>query len=140
MLITGRKTHDAAPKRPPRILSQAEAGEAIIADLIADDPMVLLGPCVTRPDDAKEGTPAHYFVVASGDHGEFFSSTLGAENTGEVDALRAMVLVALVQHSPPLTVFDLGDELQMAKLAEQLWPGPRITAIRRDIERERRRG
>jgi hypothetical protein len=96
-------------------------------------------PVVSKGVSPNPKIPAHYFVVAAGLHGEFFCSTLGGDTPDDADMLRAMVLAALIRRHPPLTVFDLADELQLTRFASVLWPGPRIAAIRAEIETERKR-
>jgi hypothetical protein len=112
---------------------QASAQDAVNYVLDeAGNTQVVVGPLVRDADGRW------YFMLA----------TAGADNECHLDQIvvsfdepeadRARVLHALVERRP-LTTHDTDDELAMARLCETLWPGERITSIRRAIEAERAR-
>jgi hypothetical protein len=45
----------------------------------------------------------------------------------------------MAQRKPPLVIIDIDDELKMARLCEALWPGERVTRLRKGVEAELRR-
>ena len=95
----------------------------------------MVGPLCWQPSD---GTDARrwYFLIATSEARRGFrvdQVTVGAE-TREAD--RQRIVVEFMRRRPlVLHIFD--DELDMARWCEAMWPGERITRIRKDIERER---
>jgi hypothetical protein len=51
--------------------------------------------------------------------------------------MRLSLLAALLRRKGGVIVHDVADELQMVKLCEGLWPGEKISKIRKQIEFER---
>jgi hypothetical protein len=51
-----------------------------------------------------------------------------------------MAVLAVLAGRKPRVIFDLGDELEMAQMCETLWPGQRITKLRKAVEAERKGG
>ena len=45
--------------------------------------------------------------------------------------------LAAAKFSCPILIHDTDDELYMAKFCEMLWPGDRITQVRKAVEAER---
>jgi hypothetical protein len=94
---------------------------------------VVVGPLVHRPDDG------HYFIVSSCGEDKDMRCD-GVYLAFEPEELRAAVRQDIVLEliaRRPIVVHDTGDELYAAKLCEILWPGERITRIRKAIEQER---
>ncbi len=112
---------------------QASAQDAVnyILDQ-AGNTQVVVGPLV------RDGDGRWYFILA----------TAGPENDSHLDQIvvrfdqpeadRTRVLHALIERRAFAT-HDIDDELAMARLCETLWPGERITSIRKAIEAERAR-
>jgi hypothetical protein len=88
--------------------------------------VVCVGPVHLSPSK-----PKLYFMVASwGLHG-FRCDQMFVTDPD----LRATFVNALAKRR--LVIHDCDDELEMAKLCETIWPGPKITALRQAVERER---
>jgi hypothetical protein len=49
---------------------------------------------------------------------------------------RGAVILELVQRRPSLVIHNVGDEVTMARWCEVLWPGKRVTALRKNVEAE----
>jgi hypothetical protein len=98
-------------------------------------PEVVVGPVCWRLSDGT--TPRRfYFTVATSDAEGFRCDALWTDAEG--GALRARLeLFAEFIRRGRLVIHDVDDELAMAKLCEALWPGERITAIRKRVEAER---
>jgi hypothetical protein len=123
-----------------------------IVDALTGSPMphqVVVGPLRWRPDN--NGSPDWYFVCASsGDRDGFFTITvrLGKEQEEDLEAVfwissnevwRSAAIVELEKRRPPIIVHDMDDELAMARLWEEIWPGPKTREERAGIEAEFRR-
>jgi hypothetical protein len=96
----------------------------------ANDICVVVGPLLWQPSD---GTAAKiwYFIVATSEAGRGFRCDQITTPDGEAD--RTAFLLELIRRRP-IIVHDMGDEVSMARLCEALWPGDRITAIRKRVE------
>jgi len=103
----------------------------------ADDLNVVIGPAAWQPSDGTT-SKVWYFIVATSEKGRGFrcDQIVIADSMGDPDETRRGFIAALVRHRP-LVIHDTDDELYMARLCETLWPGERITGIRKSIERER---
>jgi hypothetical protein len=95
-------------------------------------PQIILGPVVREP----LGEPGWYFVVASADQKDARFDKLAAPYQKTCTAFRNGLVMGLAQR-PPLVIHDMDDELATARLCEILWPSPKVTKIRADIEAER---
>jgi hypothetical protein len=118
---------------PPRVLPPVDLDEAARAFLAhAEDPNILVGPVVWTP---RWGT---YFVIAGGDAQGFFCEqfVLHRSYTPDECNLARMALIAMLVGGKPHVIHDLSSELEMAKLAEVIWPGERTRAIRMGVEAE----
>jgi hypothetical protein len=101
----------------------------------ADNPRVVVGPVVWQPSDGSNSRRWYFVIATSGDGCGFRCDRIdidGAHPEGE----RARVLLGFAGR--PAVLHVMYDELDMAKLCEKLWPGDRITALRRAIEADRR--
>jgi hypothetical protein len=104
----------------------------------AGDEHVVIGPTVWQPSD---GTVAKsfYFTVATADPGGTFrSARLTSLSREQSDDHRRSAIRMLVQRDrdQPRAIHDIGDELAMARRCEALWPGERITRLRKDLAAE----
>ncbi|MGB7045599.1 MAG: hypothetical protein WBD65_12045, partial [Methylocella sp.] len=104
----------------------------------SNDNQVVIGPLL-RPPIGQSGPD--YFLIASSEAVRGFRCdqiTIG-DGLGDGVEHRNGVLAAFVQHGigRGFVVHDTDDELYMVKLCETLWPGERITRIRKGIEAER---
>lgn len=98
------------------------------------DNVVVIGPICWRPSDGRAGR-MHYFIVASGERGEYRCDQLICDEQGKD---RAELILAFADCRPPLVIIDTDDELEMAKMCERIWPGTRATKLRKNVEAERR--
>jgi hypothetical protein len=123
-----------------------------------DDVNVVVGPMLWQPADQGNGAKDWYFFVSVSKKGQWYSLKIedpdyeppGAINetlAAMCDAIveirpldaRSMVLSALLRQKP-IVVHDFEDhwsELAMTRFCETLWPGERITKVRKGIELER---
>jgi hypothetical protein len=97
----------------------------------ANDINVVIGPLRWQPSDGASGKE-WYFIVATSEKGRGFRCDAVF---GDAEA-RTTLIAAFIPHRP-LVIHDMADELDMARLCETLWPGERITRIRKGIEVER---
>jgi hypothetical protein len=121
-----RKARRAAKKtrrsgKPPVDLNCTleEMVEHLLHD--AGDIHVVVTPVVWHPTDGSTAGPDKAWRA---------DRIMG----GEED--RNILLMALASRRP-LVIHDMDDELQAAKFCEVLWPGERITNVRKGIEIER---
>jgi hypothetical protein len=92
----------------------------------------LLGPVVLDEDDRP------YFTALTGRiDGTAHIDGLFAPSRNGAETLRSEVFGAVLRFCRPIVVHDFDDELEMAKLAEVLWP-EKFAPIRRAVEEERR--
>lgn len=101
----------------------------------ANDINVVVGPLCWQPSDGSNARH-WYFMIATSETRRGFcvdQVTVDAE-TRETD--RQRIIVEFMQRRP-LFLHTFEDELDMARWCEAMWPGERITRIRKDIERER---
>ena len=96
-------------------------------------PHVLLGPIVWWPDGDRR---LWYFAVGSGDAEGFHVDQISSRQKSLAVEFRAGIYAALMQERA-IVVHDFGDELDMARWAEAIWPGPTTQNIRSNIEAER---
>ena len=105
----------------------------------SNDINVVVGPLVWQPSDGK-ASKSWYFAVATAEKRRGFRCDQITIGDGiQRDEARMSFLLALTRHKDrkALVVHDTDDELYMAKLCEALWPGERITRLRKQIEAER---
>ncbi len=124
-----------------------------------DDIHVVVGPWSWLPADRGNGAKDWYFFVSVSKKGQWYSAKIddpdyqppgagptfwlprrcsrprGVVQISRLDA-RSMLKAALVQQKP-VVIHDFDDELAMAKFCENIWPGPRISKVRKAIEQER---
>lgn len=95
-----------------------------------DDINVIVGPMSYRDG-------VHYFIVATSEHGEFCCDQIVVDSADDRSELIAVLASRHIDRKhPPLVIHDCDCELYMARLCETLWPGERITALRKSIEDE----
>ena len=73
-----------------------------------------------------------YFMVATSDECGFRSDMVIVD-AEQREQMRVEVMAELVQR-PPLVIHDIGDEVEMVRLCEVLWPGPCIATLRKEVE------
>ncbi len=101
-----------------------------------NDINVVVGPTCWRPSDGMAAR-VWYFVVSTSECGRGWRcDQLVIPPSSDKVAFRAEFLLELVRRKP-LVIHDTDDELYAARLCETLWPGERITRIRKTIEAER---
>jgi hypothetical protein len=88
--------------------------------------VVVVGPLVWHPTSDN----LRYFMVATAEPERGFRCDQVMVNESED---RARIIACLAKRKA-LVVHDTCDELYMARLCETLWPGERITKIRREID------
>jgi hypothetical protein len=131
-------------KRIPGKTQKTECSVAQIVDYAlrgSSDRQVVVGPLLWRSSDG-EASKIWYFIVSTcekkrGWRCDQVSIPPGDEEDREL--YRARVLSALAtRHMTgrhrPLVIHDVGDEVYMARLCETLWPGERISRIRKEVE------
>ena len=96
-------------------------------------PHVALGPAVRDPANPERW----YFVVATGEAGTARFDQINADDQLLAERFRAAVLLALSETEPPFVLHDFGDELELIRFCQTLWPSDRVTAIRARMEAER---
>jgi hypothetical protein len=116
-----------------------ELYDAIISHTLegTDDSQVVIGPLV-RPPLGKGND--NYFTIATSEAGCGFrvDQITTGDDWGEGIEMRAKTVAAFCGAGKGILVHDTGDELYMARLCETLWPGERITGLRKGIEEERK--
>jgi hypothetical protein len=83
---------------------------------------------VVGPLSQRDGAP--YFIVAASEQG------FRCDQITVADDKDRTAFVADLGKVKGVVVHDLDCELRMAKLCEVLWPGPRISALRKAVEAE----
>jgi hypothetical protein len=110
-------------------------------DLIADeclsdsvDRTLVFGPVVSN----EQLTKGWYFTVASaGQEGFRVDQFIVGDDRETSIQWRSAIKMGLMINRKPLVVIDTDDELEMARLCEALWPGEKITKLRKAVEAER---
>lgn len=97
-----------------------------------NDIHVVVGPLMWQASDGVGGAKRWYFVVATSDERGFRCDMVNVDAQRR-EQMRMGVMAQLVQRRP-LVIHDMGDEVEMARLCEVLWPGPGITALRKEVE------
>jgi hypothetical protein len=98
---------------------------------------VVVTPIVHRPDEG--GEREYYFTIATCDEKKEFRCDkieLKIDTEEKREAMRSSVIMEFL-HRKPILVHDTDDELYAAWLCETLWPGERISGVRKGIEQER---
>lgn len=103
----------------------------------ATDVNVVLGPVCWLPGKDGSGARRWYFTIATSGPEGFRHDSIESDSEDTCDQLRRAVWMALVQRKPRV-IHDCDDELYSVRLCETLWPGPRITALRKKVEDEHR--
>jgi hypothetical protein len=91
---------------------------------------VVVGPVLFHPD----GSLRRYFIIATCGSEGFRCEQIIVTRPEDKTA----VLSELAKRQPPLVIHDMNDELAMARLCEELWPGENIKRLRVALEAERR--
>jgi hypothetical protein len=133
-----RKQHRVAKKKPYEWNGDtAEAAKFILGK--SADKQIFVGPLVWQPSDGIQ-PKVRYFMVCTGDNNrEFHCDRVVCEDKGHrVGFIQA--LISLSSHEAPIILHNMDDELDMAHWCEELWPGEKITRIRRALEEERANG
>jgi hypothetical protein len=97
----------------------------------AADRTLAISPLLWQPSDGTT-SKVWYFMVGSGDKRKQFHCDQINVND---EADRMAILLHLMQHRP-LVLHTFDDELNFAKWCEKLWPGERVTRIRKAVEQE----
>jgi hypothetical protein len=124
-------------KSKPVTLDRAASQVADYLLRKAGDIHVVVGPVSWQPADEATGAKFWYFIAATaGKNREFRCDQFGADNKADAEQFRASVMLALMQRRP-IVIHDVDDEVRMARLCETLWPGERISRLRKLVEAER---
>jgi hypothetical protein len=103
----------------------------------ANDINVVVGPLLWQPSDGI-ASKSWYFLIAGSEPGRGFRCdqiVIDAScHTQEQREACRMSFIAELARRPPLVIHNMGDEIAMARLCEALWPGDRITKIRKSTE------
>jgi hypothetical protein len=113
-----------APDSPPRQMHDVSITEMVDHVLRgADDVHVVVGPLLWRPTD---GTRARYWyvVVATSERGRGFrcDQVIIPEDDRAIGEARRVEFLMVLMTRRPLVIHDCGDEVQMVRLCEVLWP------------------
>lgn len=100
----------------------------------ANDINVVIGPLSWRPTDGLSAK-RWYFIICTSEEGRGFRCDEIIVPEAD-ETYRTGIIAEFVKHRP-LVLHDMDDELAMARLCEALWPGDRITNLRKAVERER---
>jgi hypothetical protein len=103
----------------------------------ANDINVVVGPLLWQPSDGV-ASKRWYFTIATSEESTGFRCDqvmVAGDDPEQRERMRLAVFADLVRHRP-LIIHDMGDEVAMARMCELLWPGPRIAALRREVEDE----
>jgi hypothetical protein len=98
----------------------------------SDDNQVVIGPLLRPP--LGSASPHDYFMIASSQKDRGFRCD--QITVGDGTQWRNDVIGAFVRRKP-IVIHDTDDELYMVRLCEILWPGERITKLRKVVEAER---
>jgi hypothetical protein len=111
-----RRTGRAATGEP---VSIEEAAGEIAGYLLADscDRAILLGPVVWAPSDGTAARRWAFIAATGGRKGEMRPDRIGAGSEDDTVALRAALIIALVDRRPCVAV-DFDSELALARAAE----------------------
>jgi hypothetical protein len=114
--------------------------DAAIEHMLKDAimPHVVVGPLVWQPSDGQSPKRWYFMISSCGPRG-FRCDKVDISpdfDENERKQLRGNVMLALIAR-PPVVIHDVDDELSAARICEVLWPGERITAIRKAIEKDR---
>jgi hypothetical protein len=112
----------------------AEAAAYLIDGSI--DRTLLFGPVVWLPSDGRSSRVWRFIVVGCDQRGETWHDQLGGETESDAVAMRAGIMAALIVLRSCF-MHDFSDELEMAKLAEALWPCDKVSRILKQVEAER---
>jgi hypothetical protein len=115
----------------------ADAAAHVLRDVV--ERVVVVGPLVWQPGDGRF-SKAWYFIVSTCGPNGFRADQVdldGVNDAAEREQVRGRFMLAL-ERSGSCVIHDIGDELDAARLCEQLWPGPKVTELRKVIEAERR--
>ena len=97
----------------------------------AADHQLAAGPLRYQPSDGTK-SKLWYFVVGCCDESEqFHSDLIYVEDEAERTAI-----LNLLMRRPPLVLHTFDDEIDFAKWCEMLWPGERVTRLRKAVEKE----
>ena len=95
---------------------------------------MFIGPLVWRPTDGTS-SKMHYFMVATSGGGEFHCDQIIMEDEQDREAF--IVELTAIGIGAGLVIHNMDDELDMARWCEAMWPGKKITRIRKQLEQER---
>ena len=95
-------------------------------------PHILIGPIVWENDP---NLPGRCFIVGTGDKSGARFDSIGASKE-LAEQFHQAICLELITRRPPLVLHCFDDEIEMLRWAERLWPGERVSQIRRDTEAE----
>jgi hypothetical protein len=125
-------------QKPHRPRDGGHGSAAGIAEFILRDtnsPHIVIGPATWQPSDGTAGK-RWYCTIAASEAGRGFRCDQIVLSPDSPQDDRGRIIAAFIPHRP-LVLHDMADELDMARLCEALWPGPRITSLRHAVEAER---
>ena len=93
-----------------------------------DSPHVVIGPLVKQ---MTNGDRCSHFIIATSERGRGFRCD---QVIGNEDDRRTVALGLALR--PPIVIHDTESELYMIRFCEALWPGQRVTQLRKEIEAE----
>jgi hypothetical protein len=110
---------------PHEMATPAQIVEYVLRD--AGDTTVIVGPLFWHHTDGYS-----YFVIATCGLDKQFRC-----DRVDGDADDRMAVMAKLVASRPRVIIDMDDELEMARMCEAVWPGERVTRLRKAVEAER---
>lgn len=125
-------------RKPGTKQSIGESSVASVVDYalrVAGDNQVVVGPLCWQPSDGA-ASKVWYFILSTCEKKRGWRCDQVCVPRGEDEDrefYRDRVLMELATRRP-LIVHDVDDEVYMARLCEALWPGERISRIRKEIE------
>jgi hypothetical protein len=102
----------------------------------AADPTIVIGPILWQPSDGRFARDWYFFIATCGPDGFQCDKVSASGDKAICEEMRDTVLFMLTQSKPPTVIHDTDDELYMTKICEALWPGERITRLRKAVEAE----
>jgi hypothetical protein len=108
-----------------------------VADYLLEksgDRQVVVGPLVWQPSDGK-ASRMWYVIACTGDEVRQFccDQVILPDEDGRKDIIAALARSGVVIH-------DMDDELDMLRWCEAIWPGERVTSLRKIVEADRKCG
>jgi hypothetical protein len=125
----------------PKSKKPRDVGKATYAQVAehvlrgVNSPHIVIGPAAWQPSDGT-ASKRWYCIIAASEAGCGFRCDQVILSPDDPLTARARVIAGFFPHRGTV-IHDMADELDMARLCETLWPGPRITRLRKTVEAER---